>query len=865
MDFRFAQLAQLIYNSKNQKRKSGIMNRLYLLLLLIIWTAGAVEAQSLKQFQSEAEKAFDEKDFARSLDLYNKIINEADEKTGYNYYQAAESAREFRLYDFAEKYYKEVLKDSLSHNRFRLSSYHLGTVLKSQAKYDEAIQAFENFLSRDAAFVDEKYAQKAEKEIIDCDWAKTVTDDGTVIEHLDTTVNTPNSEFGPFEFDGTLYYSSVRFTTNRKYEPVPPLTRIFTSDLAHDGTEVSNDFNKEEDLHTGNVAFNADQTRMYYTICKNINVSETRCKIFFRDKNGDNWGPVDSLSNLINLDSFTTTQPSVGIDRTNGKEILFFVSDRFVDDSDNDKDLNIWCSYKDENGDWGEPGYIDSVNTDGDDVTPFFHTPTQTLYFSSNGFRNLGGFDIYSIAKDGDNWGTLNGMGKPLNSSYDEMYYTINDLGSMAYMSSNRPGGSCDSLDTLCVCNDIYRMPQICLKVRTFNKLAVEKSGFGPETALFGTEVVLNEINMNTPVSQSKQDDHVYDFFVGFDKSYAVDGAKEGGWLPDTASLNTAEMKGGVCDTVDLLLEPQVDVNVFTIDDNGDPLPGCKVEIYLVEGYTEYEFSPAKEIENSSQYNFRLVYGQKFRLIASKEGYSTAVSTRTVTDNIDLVPTTLRDELRLCKVPTPPKSLILYFENDMPGPRHRDSLNSNVDYSQLHGDYSNKESFILDFFKKRRKGNSGYGEENTFSGENGDSVKVASFFRDVSSGQNKLETFTTDLVNYITSLDKGDMLTVEIRGFASPLGPAYGASKYNKSLSQRRIDSVRKYFEKRFRQEFSGDEFEKQYAKLKVIQVPKGSDESSKKGDVPKRGLLAKLGIKASKERKVEIVGVRLSKNPCEK
>ena len=110
-------------------------------------------------------------------------------------------------------------------------------------------------------------------------------------------------------------------------------------------------------------------------------------------------------------------------------------------------------------------------------------------------------------------------MGAPVNSSYDEMYYTINAKGSAAYMSSNRPGGSCDPLDSLCICNDIYRMPQICLDVRTFNKLTT--------LPLFGTEVVLKENDMGTPDVQSKPDDYIYSFFVGHNRSYAVDGTKD--------------------------------------------------------------------------------------------------------------------------------------------------------------------------------------------------------------------------------------------------------------------------------------------------------------------------------------------------
>ncbi len=545
------------------------------------------------------------------------------------------------------------------------------------------------------------------------------------------------------------------------------------------------------------------------------------CKIYFREKNGDNWGPVDSLSNVINSDTYTTTQPSVGIDEKSGKEILFFVTDRLVDTTDNIRDLNIWCSYRGEKGEWEEPGYIDSINTDGEDVTPFFYTPTQTLYFSSNGWRNLGGFDIYSIQKNGMEWGTIDGMGLPLNSSYDEMYYTINAEGSAAYMSSNRPGGSCDPQDSLCVCNDIYKAPQICLKVRTFNELT--------RLPLFGTEVVLDEANMNSPKKQSKLDSHIYDFFVGFDRSYSVDGTKIDRWIPDRKEFNTIDAKGGACDTVDLYLKPLVDVDVFTFDKTtGEPLPGCKVEISLVD-----DIKGRADSADVIQYNFGLNFGKRYKIVATKKGYNTDTSFKTVTDNIAFEPKTLRDELYLCKLPTI-DTIRLYFANDEPGPHTRKDTISTSNYSETYDSYL---KIKPDFYK-----NNAYG----------DRAKVDAFFNTIISEGEKLDTFTSNLFTYLKLLNEGQTLTVVVKGFASPLGPKDKGS-YNYALSKRRIDSIRKYF----KENLSPDE----YAKLKVKSVPNGDRTSPP--TVPKTGKAAEFGIDSSKERRVEIIAIRLSPGAC--
>ncbi len=799
------------------------MNKIYMLLLVLTWTVADTGAQSLKQYKAEAAKASQSKDFARSLEFYNKIINQANDKTAENYYNAAESARQFRIYTLAEQYYKEVLKDTVANNQYRMTSYHLGMVLKSQGNYEEAISSFKRFIDRDAAFVSEKYSENAEKQIQDCEWAKTTTDSGAMIHHLDSTINTPNAEFAPIEFENLLYYTSVRYTTSNKYDPVPPLSRIYTSDMSNQGIAVDNDFNKGENLHSGNVAFNDKKDRIYYTVCKNINVTDMHCKIYFRDKAGKQWGPVDSLSTVINSDEFTATQPSLGVDGETGKEILFFVSDRPVDTSDTSRDLNIWYSFMDDDGNWGTPNYIAEINTDEEDITPFFHTTTQTLYFSSNGLRNLGGFDIYSIQKSGSGWGEIKGLEPPVNTSYDEVYYTVNSEGSSAYFSSNRPGGSCDPQDSLCVCNDIYRVPQICLEVRTFNKL----SGL----PLTGTEVALDETGAEAPVTQSKENDHTYSFFVGFEKEYEIDGAKSGKWISDSKPFSTIGSKGGKCDTLDLYLEPQVDVDVYTYDKiSGNPLPGCKVSVSLVDDAGR----EVKQDSTSSMYNFPLRFGKKYKIVATKEGYSTDISYRTVTDNIEFAPATLRDELRLCELPQPPDSIRLYFANDEPGPRTRRDTLANKGYGKLHRSYLGSRSL---FYKN-----------NPYLGRD----TVDEFFSKIDEGLFKLRNFTSDLSTYLEMLDEGQTLTVILRGFASPLGPADEGS-YNYAISKRRIDSIRKYFKNNLPPE--------EYAKLRVVSVPNGDTQAPP--SVPKTGLQAIFGLDSSEERRVEIIAIRLSPGAC--
>ena len=42
-----------------------------------------------------------------------------------------------------------------------------------------------------------------------------------------------------------------------------------------------------------------------------------------------------------------------------------------------------------------------SINTDGDEMSPFIHFDGKTLYFASDGRAGMGGFDIYYHQNEG--------------------------------------------------------------------------------------------------------------------------------------------------------------------------------------------------------------------------------------------------------------------------------------------------------------------------------------------------------------------------------------------------------------------------------------------------------------------------------
>src|SRR5690606_26222092 len=67
------------------------------------------------------------------------------------------------------------------------------------------------------------------------------------------------------------------------------------------------------------------------------------------------------------------------------------------------------------NGNWSEPQNLGpEINTPYDEDSPFIAVDNKTLYFSSNGSKSMGGFDVFVSFRDElNNWSTPVNMGYP--------------------------------------------------------------------------------------------------------------------------------------------------------------------------------------------------------------------------------------------------------------------------------------------------------------------------------------------------------------------------------------------------------------------------------------------------------------------
>ncbi len=164
----------------------------------------------------------------------------------------------------------------------------------------------------------------------------------------------------------------------------------------------------------------------------------------------------------------------------------------------------------------------------------------------------------------------------------------------------------------------------------------------------------------------------------------------------------------------------------------------------------------------------------------------------------------------------------LFFDNDMP------KTNSKENYQELYQEYTSK---INEFSKASIDS----------------STTINSFFNQINNNYSRVDAVLKELEKLV---DGGYTVTLEFRGFTSPLA----SEDYNKKLSERRISSIVSFIDNRL-----GDNF-KVLAKDAQI-VPFGETLSPKEiSDNRNDKAKSVYSIAASKQRRVEIVGVRIEK-----
>lgn len=805
------------------------MKNILFTLACILGMSTVGQSQTMKAFIASAENAFLTKDYYSALVYYSDALEFDSDRIDLRY-QSAEAARLFNAYVLAEESYTQVVESEIN-GEYPLATFWLADMKQKLGKYEESKFLFDRYVSENGDD-NEYFQQKALKEIKACEWALELIqypDESTMLHRLGEEVNTAYSEFAGLKKEDTLYYSSLRFKqTKSDYIPERVVSKVLKSVDGGIGEELENGLN-DPAMHTAHSTFNTTEDKMYYTICNYVNNEDIRCDLYVRTVSPSGvLGPEEKLPEFINSDAFTTTQPNIGFDVSSEREILYFVSDR----PGGEGKLDIWYSLIDEELGYTEPLNVSAINTIENDITPFYHLKSNKLFFSSEGYQSLGGYDIYKADKvDNGFYGKPEHLTYPTNSSFHDIYYTENEKSSEAYFSSNREGALYLDEGKEACCFDIYeiKMEEVLINL---NALTFDAR---TSTELTGATVRLIDATTGVEVEYvENQEGNEHLFALAKDRNYIVV-ADRAGFDSDTIQFTTKKIFKSEDFTKKLFLNSDlVSLEVLTFNKmTSAALAGTTVKLVdISNGESERD---VKVNPLTNQFDFEIERGKRYRIVASKASYSDVSISFEIP--VDIAETKITKKLYLgnLEVFLPVK---LYFDNDRPD-RNTLKTNTKKSYTDTYYPYIAKKQQYMKGFARPFKG-----EEKNIA-----SAKVERFFEnDIKQGFNKMNAFIEELSK---ALESGAKIELTVGGFASPRWK----SDYNLALAQRRIATVHNEL---FR--YGSGEFIPylQSGTLVVNDISYGErlspiDISDNLKDRPK----SVYSVEASKERRVEIISIK--------
>ena len=235
----------------------------------------------------------------------------------------------------------------------------------------------------------------------------------------------------------------VFYTRRGKKNEIGSLTQSITEEFIF-STEDSTNFNAGNPMpfpfnrnsNEGGASITIDNNTLYFTICANSISGYNNCDLFYTFKKTDGkWSEITAFNKKINGIKSWESQPSVSAD---GNTIIF-ASDR----KGGFGGADLYFIKKNVKGEWSEPKNLGkNINTKDNEKSPFLHTDSETMFFASNQFPSVGGYDIFFCRKDSlGNWQKPKNIGYPINTIADELGLFVSTDGKKAYFASNQLNG----------------------------------------------------------------------------------------------------------------------------------------------------------------------------------------------------------------------------------------------------------------------------------------------------------------------------------------------------------------------------------------------------------------------------------------
>ncbi|MEO8590882.1 MAG: OmpA family protein [Flavobacteriales bacterium] len=311
--------------------------------------------------------------------------------------------------------------------------------LQLNARWDEAIAAFEEHKKATAFQDPEPLYNTADKHIAECRNGRALMamPKHVRVENMGPRINSEQADYGALiTADG----ASLFFTSRRPPQAgakVNKNTQEYFEDV-YSSVQLEGQWTAAEAIPPpvntiGNDAsvglFNDGRTMLVYRDHEgNGDLYESR-------RTGDSWSEPKALGMNVNTRNHESSA-WFSFDR----QWLYFVSDR-PDDNVGGQDI-YRCHWEEQAQDWGTAENLGpTINSIHDEEGVFVHPDGRTIYFSSKGHNTMGGYDVFRSVYENGRWSAPENMGWPVNTPDDDLFFVLTANGNVGYLSSLRADG----------------------------------------------------------------------------------------------------------------------------------------------------------------------------------------------------------------------------------------------------------------------------------------------------------------------------------------------------------------------------------------------------------------------------------------
>jgi outer membrane protein OmpA-like peptidoglycan-associated protein len=389
--------------------------------------------------------------------------------------------------------------------------FNYAMVLKANSKYaesDKQMQIFASLKPSDLRAKDFLMHQN--------DLKKIQVDQGNY-KVASVNTNTSSTDFGTVYYQNKIVFASSRKGSVAVIKEDPwthqPYLALYVSEL--DGRQLKSPtlLNKgfTGKMHDGPASFSKNGLKMAFTSNNYDDKSKDRVvelQIHFSSFENNEW--TDPTAFVFNNSGYSVGHPCLSAD---GKT-MYFVSDMPGGFGKSD----IYITTLNVNGEWTRPINLgDQINTESDELFPFYEEKNNKLYFSSNGRYGLGGLDIFiADLKDGM-VSNVHNAGYPLNTNFDDFAAIVDSNLKYGYFSTNRNGGIGN--------DDIFMLEMVTEKdkLKRIEGIAMTKEGI----AVPNTFVTLFDNNFKLIDTVTTNKNGFFSFEVQPDEQFNLLGKKE--------------------------------------------------------------------------------------------------------------------------------------------------------------------------------------------------------------------------------------------------------------------------------------------------------------------------------------------------